>query len=125
MGALDTAVSAFLILCGLIGAGISLYLKRYIAWLITIIPWGVLAAYGITNSTAAWDGMFFVFWMSLAVVLVCLIMSFQTKSMEAEELSEDTPQKDDVDNYSDEMEEYSEKQSKISKATARRSRSRR
>lgn len=116
---MDIAV-AFLIFCGLAGFGLAMYFKRPLAWLVSAVPWIVLAIVGYTGYTTAWDALYLVWWIGMAMMVVSVLMALQTRSLDAEE-SEVEPEPGDAVKYTTESEEYGEKQRQINKATARRS----
>jgi len=110
---------------GVVAVAVSLHMKdNYLMWIVTAIPWAIMSASGIRQSTALWDIYFFSFWIGLGATIACVMMVLQTRSLQKEEMTEEKPETNDVDNYMEEVEAYNEKQGKLSKATASRRRSR-
>lgn len=112
-------IIAGLIFCMVVILGLALHFKRPIVWLIGTLPSALMAAYGYTASVVTWDMYYLSFWMGVAMLIVFVLMTLQTRNLDAEE-SEEEPPKSDMATYKDETGPYKEGQKEMSEATARR-----
>lgn len=113
-------VFAFL-LAAFVTSGASFYLKKPLMWLIAAVMWILCGMNGLRLTTSPWDAMAFLFWMSIGLMIACVLMILETRRAQREEEKEEEKKRtDDADDYMEEAGKYAEQQNRISSATGGR-----
>lgn len=117
----DSVLVFTFLIAAVMTSGASFYLRKPLMWLIAAVMWILCGMSGLRLMEDAWDAMAFLFWMSIGLMIACVLMILETRRMEREEeKKEENKTTDDTDEYMEHAGEYAKKQDKISAATGGR-----
>lgn len=93
------------------------HFMRPLIWMASSAMWIISAVVSYTLSTVEWDSFFFMFWISVGFSIITLLLVFQTREMDNEEIGNSKHKNSDLEDAISDAEEYRKAQERYSNAT--------